>query len=132
MIEALNTLYSHGVICTVLQATGNASFPDLFVIKNPQLLRCFQVLVGMEEELNKNDDSGSDPSSGDNDGNNNGSPGGGDDPNPASPSNGNNEGGDCEDSNGDNNHDDGHNPHGGATTDAKTAALVTDEKKSPQ
>ena len=129
IIEAFNTLYSHGVICTVLQATGIASFPDLFVIKNPQVLRRFQVLVGMEEELNKNDNGGNDPSSGNNDGennndnsdddpssgnndgNNNGSPSGGDDPNPTSPSNENNKGGDGEDSSGDDDHDNGHNPH---------------------
>ena len=52
--------------------------------------------------------------------------------NPTSSNNENNEGGDDEDSGDDDGHDNGHNPHGGATNDAKITPLVPMGRNLPK
>ena len=123
----------------MVQETGNDEFSDLLVVKDPQVLRRFLALVGTKKKPDKNDDGynnnndgNDDPPSGSNGGNNNKPSGSGNDSNPTSPKDENNEGGDNEESDDDDGHDNGNNPHGGATEDAKTSALVIDGKNSPQ
>ena len=125
MIEALHTLYSHGVITSMLQDTKNAKFSDLLVVRDPQVLRRFLALIGKKKKPNNsddgdNDDNDNDPPSGNNGGNNN------------KPKDENNEGGDDKESDDDDGLDNENNPQGGATENAKTSALVTDGKNSPQ
>ena len=60
MIKALRTLYSHGVITSMLQDTKKAKFSDLLVVRDPQVLRQFLALIGKKKKPNNSDDGDND------------------------------------------------------------------------
>ena len=134
MIEALHTLYSHGVITSMEQDTENKKFSDLLVVRDPQVLKRFLALIEKKKKKKKKKKKTSDGNDGDN-GNNDGDNGplsGNNGGNNNKPTNENNKGEDDKESDDEEGLDDDNNPHGGAVENVNTSALITNGNDSLQ